>query len=659
MLIKLFGRALGIVGFVFWASLAIGEDNTRITPRQDFNLWVNHNWMESTPIPADKPGINNFLLIQEDVNNHLLKLLATLKDKTAKSVSEKKIALLYDAYLNTAKRDVDGLSSLQADLQQIEAVQNYDDVVIQFARLQKLGVAAPLFYVVGADFKQSSRNIVIVSQAGLGLERDNLLGDDERSKNIRQHYLEALQKLFLRANINQPAQQANFVLALEIALAQIQWSNTENRNPEKTYNLTDYTTLNGQFSNLAVEKQLAELGVATSYPFNVMQPDYVQAFNSFLTTQKLPVWKAYLKARLLMSYAPLLDSQTRSIMVEYEIKLGQYDQDEPIPQQAVRYLNKNVGMLLGKTYIENSFDERIKPQLKEIIQNIVEEYHAAITASPRMEASTKAKAIDKLNKMTFKIGYPDVWQDYSALELVPGNLAENQKRISLYEHKRNITNLHKPVDKNEWDRPPQDVNAFYNPTTNSFVLLAGILHPPFYDVNGTDAEHYGGIGFVIGHEIGHGFDDQGSQFDGDGNLVKWWSQDDLTKFNAIKSALINQANQYEILPGKFLKGELEIGEIIGDLSGAEISLRAYQKIIRAKKLDPQQAYRDYFKQIATTWRDKMRDDMKLLLIDADPHPASEFRANGIVKNFDEFHDVFKTQPGDAMYMPPDQRVRMW
>jgi putative endopeptidase len=315
--------------------------------------------------------------------------------------------------------------------------------------------------------------------------------------------------------------------------------------------------------------------------------------------------------------------------------------------------------LLGKTYVENTFDESIKVTLKEIIKNIVDEYRIAINDSPRMTAATKSKAMEKLDKMTFKIGYPDKWQDYSSLEPAAGELVKNHVRIQLYETRRNIDKLGKPVDKEEWGHPPQNVNAYYDPTKNTFVLLAGILHAPFFSADGNAAAQYGGIGFVIGHEIGHGFDDQGSRFDGDGNLVNWWSEEDVASYNEIKNALIAQADSYEILPGKYLKGELEIGEIMGDASGAEISLRAFQKIIKARHLDPEQAYREFFKQLAETWRDKLREDYQLLLLDKDPHPPSEFRANGIVKNFDEFHAAFNTRPGDAMYLPVDQRVHIW
>jgi predicted metalloendopeptidase len=316
-------------------------------------------------------------------------------------------------------------------------------------------------------------------------------------------------------------------------------------------------------------------------------------------------------------------------------------------------------MMMGKIYVENKFDPSMKKDVTSIVNNIVKEYRIAIESSTRMTPETKQKALEKLEKMEFKIGYPDKWKDYSTLSLKAGESVENLKKIRQFDQRTMMSKVGKPIDPNDWDRPPQEINAFYNFTNNSFVLLAGILSDPFYTSMQSDAEKYGGIGFVIGHEIGHGFDDQGSQFDAKGNMVNWWQREDAKKFDAIKQALIAQANAYEILPGKKLKGELEIGEIIGDLSGAEISFRAFQRVLKEKSIDPKSGYEPYFRQLAKTWRDHLRKEVLLMLIDKDPHPASEFRTNGIVRQFDEFHETFKITPQDKMYYAPEKRVKMW
>jgi len=636
-----------------------GNEPAASGPTRNFYGWVNEEWLKSTPIPPDKPGVNNFLLIQIEVNKEIENLLASLGKKPRKSVEERKLSVLFDAYMDMEKRNALGISPLRRELRRIDRAKNHDDIAVLFSRLQNLGVEAPLVFAVATDFKKSDQYIVFASQAGLGLQREDYLGGDERSKKIREDYREVVQRMFELASVDDAAGQARSVLELERSLAKIQRSKVENRNIAKIYNVTDFKGLRAKARHLKIERQMPVLRMPTKYPFNVMQPSYVEAFDALFVSRDLKTWKAYLKARLLLGYARLLDQDFKAAIVSYEIERGLYVKEEPLAQQAVRYLNQNVGMLLGKSYVENSFDEGIKQTLLRIIKTIVDEYRVAIAASPRMTAETKRKAIEKLDKMSFKVGYPDKWRDYSSLLPKAGGLVQNHMRIQRYEQKRNTDKLGKPVDRGEWGYPPQVINAYYDPTKNTFVLLAGILHPPFFASGGSDAEHYGGIGFVIGHEIGHGFDDQGRRFDGDGNLANWWSKEDAAAYDEVRKALIAQANQYEILPGKTLKGELEIGEIMGDASGAEIALRAYRKIIAAKHLDREQAYRDYFRQLAKTWRDKLRPDYQLLLLDKDPHPPSEFRANGIVKNFDEFHAVFKTQPGDPMYLPPAERVHIW
>ncbi|MFZ4621650.1 MAG: M13 family metallopeptidase, partial [Bacteroidota bacterium] len=603
----------------------VNEINEGPSPTKNFYEWVNHDWMKSTEIPADKPGMNNFIVIREQVNKEIADLLTSLAKKPNPTDSDVKINRIYQSFMDMDRRNAKGISPLLPDLRRIDSAKTYDDIAVLFASLQKIGVASPIIMEPASDFKNSDSMIVFVAQAGLGLERESYLQDDERSKKTRQSYQNAMSELFTLASASDPAGSAAVVLQMEKDLAAIQWSNTENRDFSKIYNISDYAGVKGAVGNFNVDRYMTELGMPTTYPFNMMQPSYVAAFNKLFISKSVEQWRNYLKGQLLMSYAKLLDSAFNDVKVRYEVNRGFYDKEEPLQKQAVTYLNKNVGMLLGKTYIENSFDHEIKRKLSEVIKNISDEYRTVITGSKRMQPETKKKALEKLDKITFMVGYPDQWQDFSSLEVMPGELALNHQRISQYEHRRSVAKLGKPADKKEWGYPPQEINAFYSPIANAFVILAGILHPPFFRVDANDAEMYGGIGFVIGHEIGHGFDDQGSRFDGYGNMVNWWTETDAKKFNDIKSSLIAQANAYEILPGKFLKGELEIGEIIGDLSGAEISLRAFQRIIKTKNLNAEQGYRDFFRQLAITWRDKLRDDYKVMLLDRDSHPPSEFR----------------------------------
>lgn len=650
------------IGFTWFVSLLFVTSTAfagASSPVDNFYLSVNQEWLDHNPIPEDKLGINNFVTIQKKVNDDIVAMVQTLQSKPNKTVEEQKLINAYESILAVEHPNSDPLKPLRPYLKQINNAKSYNDVAKLFAQFEIMGIETPLMAGVSGDFKDSSRNIMIVSQAGLGITRENYLGKDRYSLHEQELYRNLLTQLFSLSKITNPKQVAQATMTLEKDLAKIQWSNIENRDYNKLYNITNYKTLNKTLSNLYLDDQFKILGYPKDQPIDLLQPSYAAAFNSLFKKHSLSTWKAYLQARMLVSYAPLIDSKFKSAYTEYEIQRGLYTKPEPITLQAIGYLNHNVGELLGKEYIKHYFDESIKLSLKAIVKSITDEYAIAIQQSSRMGDQTKQKALEKLNKMTFKIGYPDQWRDYSSLTLNPNEPIANHIRIQNYEFKRNLAKLGKPVDKNEWGYPPQEINAFYDPSTNSFVLLAGILHEPFYMKNGSDAQNYGGIGFIIGHEIGHGFDDQGSLFDANGNLINWWSDEDRAIFNTLKSKLITQANNYEILPGKKLKGELEIGEIIGDLSGAEISLRAYKKVIQSKQIDPVEAKKAFFTQLAKTWRDHLRPNAILMFLDTDVHPPSEFRTNGIVKNMDDFHQLYSTKPGDTMYAEPSDRVKLW
>jgi predicted metalloendopeptidase len=628
-------------------------------PTVNFYEWVNRDWLDSTTIPSDKPGISNFEVIQHDVNLRLEKLLDELKAKSDKTADERKIVTLYDSITDLARRETLGLSPIRQELLLIDRAGSLRDIALLFAQLERIGVPAPVIIDVSTDFKDSGRNIIFLEQSGLGIERDDLIGKDERSQNLRRQYRTLLAELFRLASVAQPDARAAEVLALEQELARIQWSKTDNRNLDLMSNVTDYANLMAKTPGLYIDDQFTLLGIPSGYPVNLTQPSYLQAFSRFFPSRNVETWKIYLKARLLITYGKLLDGQFRKTLVDYEIRRGLYEIEEPLPLQAIGYMNGNAGLLLGKFYVEHTFSDNDKSKVAGIVKSIVDQYRVAINTSMRMAPETRRKALEKIDHMTFRIGYPDRWKDYVAFRPVPGQPAENHKRLSRFEFEHHLARLGNPVDNSDWNYPPQVVNAFYDPTSNSFVLLAAILNPPFYSSDASDAKIFGGIGFVIGHEIGHGFDDQGSRFDDRGNLKNWWTKPDAERFDAIKRRLIAQANAYEILPGKHLNGTLEIGEIIGDLSGAEISFGAYMKSAAPAGGDSTKNRRDYFEQLARTWRAKMRPDFTLLLLDADPHPPSEYRANGIVKNINEFHELFGTKKGDPMYLPPEQRITMW
>jgi putative endopeptidase len=359
------------------------------------------------------------------------------------------------------------------------------------------------------------------------------------------------------------------------------------------------------------------------------------------------------------SYSELLSKEFHDATLEYNKSLGLVSGDAPEWKQGVDFVQKTVPMLVGKLYVERYFDNEQRKQIEDLVQEIRTSAKEVITTSPILSTPTKERAIKKLDMMSFNIGYPDTWRDYSELEVSDDELVENFKNTSRADLADNYKKVLKPVDRSEWERSPSEVNAFYDPTQNKFVLLAGILHPPFYDPTSGAASRYGGLGFVVGHEIGHAFDDSGSQFDEEGNLGNWWTDEDRKAFNKVKKAYIHQANTFEILPGVHLNGELQIGEILGDATGAKLALSAFNKVIERDKLDKKGAHQAFFRQLARVWREKYRPEFAKLLIATDPHPAGKFRTDGIVSNMDAFHDAFATKPGDGMYKKPSDRKVIW
>ena len=621
---------------------------------------TNKEWLEKTEIPGDKPGTSSFAQISEDVEKDLKTFFELSANAKAFSPAEQKARSLSNSFRNFSQRNALGIKPIEKDLAAIDDLSDLEDVFLHFAKLMKIGVTPPLVWFSGSDFENSKAHRLWVNQAGLGLpDRSMYLGEDERSKGIRDSYKVYLTSLFTLAKLSNPEQQAAEALTLETGLAKIQWSPEELRNYQKQYNLKSTSELTAMMGIFPVAVSLQDLGLPIDVPINVAQLSYFQALREFLPAQSLKSWKAYLRARLLFAYAPILSEEFHEKEFAYQKSLGLLQSDPPEWKRAIQFANSCSPLLLGKVYVENYFNEETKTEATRIIQDIRKSAGETIRSSKRLSHETKEKALHKLDRMEFSVGYPELWPDFTTLELSDNDVVNNFKKASFFEMKRNFDSLSKPVDKREWSNSPHEVNAGYDPNENRFVIHAAILKPPFFDAKASPAVKYGGLGFVVGHEIGHAFDDMGSQFDSEGNMVNWWTDADRAAYNKVKDQIIAQANAFEILPGVHLNGALQIGEIMGDMTGSRLALNVLEGVVKSQKLNRQQAHRDFFHQLARVWKEKYRPEFQKLLIATDPHPPGKFRTDGVVKNMNEFHSAFGTKPGDPMFREPGKRAHIW
>lgn len=628
------------------------SDTEAVKPSENFYTWANREWLAKTAIPADKPRADNFTQIEDVVANQLRDLFVEMKAAKVRTADQEKLVRLYDSFVDMNQRDANGLAPIAGELTTINGLKNHRDVARYFAYLETVGVQSPVLMEPDADSKNSSMNIGVIGQAGLGIERDFYLGSAKDSLRQQKLYRDYLAKLFTLANMSNPTAAADRVLDLEHKLAAIQWSRVENRDTQKVYNPMTVKAFLRESSGFYGDDMMQVWGAPRDAKLSVMQPSYIKKYGKLFQSASLSTLQDYARARLLTTYAVLLTTEFKAAHVQYQKDLGLVEQEEELWKQGNEFVASVTNMLLGRAYVEKFYDSKTKAAVTELVLSIRDSFRSSIEHASWMSEGTKKKALVKLDKMQFKIGYPDNWKDYSALEIPGTDLGENFRRVNLFEHQLNMSKIGRPVNRDEWDNAPHEVNAFYNPTRNEFVLLAAILQEPFFSTNASPAMNYGGLGFIVGHEIGHGFDDQGSTFDENGNLVNWWTEADAKAYAAKKQKLIEQANAYEILPGTFLKGEQEIGEIMGDLSGAQIALKAYRTTAGASDTA-------FYNQLAQTWRSKWRDEFLKFVLASDAHPPSEFRANGIVKQFEEFYTAYDVKPGDKMYLAPDQRLLMW
>jgi putative endopeptidase len=633
--------------------------------QDDLFRHVNGGWLQRADIPDDKPMIGAFVELRDQAEAAVRDIITTV-DASQPDTDAAKIADLYASFMNEEAVESAGATPLAAPLRRIDAAGTPDELMRLVGGLARRGVAGLFGFEAESDPGDPTRYVMYVGQDGIGLPDEEYYRLDTYA-DIRRQYLDHVAKSFELAGLEDPTGQAEQVFALETDIASTHWDKVKCRDMRLSYNLMSLQEFDAASPALGWRQFLAgaEIDEQTMAELWVAQPSFFTDVAGLLTEERLPAWRAWAKWKLISSLSPYL---SKSFVDERFRFYGTVLSGTPAIKErwkrGVALVEGALGEAVGKIYVERHFSPTAKERMDTLVANLVQAYHRSITELDWMTDETKDRALDKLSKFRPHIGYPTKWRDYSALRIDRGDLLGNVMRIAGFEMDRSLNKIGQPIDREEWLMTPQTVNAYYHPLRNEIVFPAAILQPPFFNEHADDAVNYGGIGAVIGHEIGHGFDDQGSTCDGDGKLEDWWTEKDREAFEERTGALVEQysALEPEQTPGHHVNGELTIGENIGDLGGLTISYEAYQIARGDTVTAPIDGFTDLqrlFLSWAAVWRAKGRDEMVLQRLATDPHSPSEFRCNQIVRNLPAFYDAFAVTESDALWLAPDQRVKIW
>ncbi len=636
-----------------------------IRPGDDFFKYVNGNWLKTTKIPADKSNYGGFSVLRDEAQEDVMDIIrSSAEGDFAQGSDEQKVGGLYRSYMDMEKRDKLGLAPIEPELERIASIKSYDDLAVYFARASKYNLGTPFSIGQYVDLKNPESYMIFSWQGGLGLpDREYYFKEDEANQAIREAYVKHIAKMFALAGLDNAESKADLIMELESTLAAQHMKKEQTRDMVALYNKlsqAELTELMPHFnwSAFLQEAQLPELDGLV-----VTQLNYLQALDKIIQTTSLDDWKVFLQWGLINASASRLTSEFDQANFEFYSKvLRGVEEQQPQWRRAVNLVNGTVGEIIGKVYVKQHFPPEAKERMLQMVNNLLKAYETSIKELDWMTEETKVEALDKLSKFTPKIGYPDKWRDYSLLTIDENDLFGNLQRSAEAQYQQMLEKQNGPVQKHEWNMNPQTVNAYYNPPMNEIVFPAAILQPPFFNMDAEDAVNYGGIGAVIGHEIGHGFDDSGSTFDGDGVLRNWWTDKDKAEFKARTAKLIAQYDSFEALEGLHVNGEFTLGENIGDLGGISIALKAYHLSLEGKEapvLDGFTGDQRVFLGFGQIWANKYRDEALRNQIETDPHSPSPFRANGSVPNVPEFYEAFNVKETDALYLAPEERVKIW
>ncbi|HFK5503698.1 M13 family metallopeptidase [Elizabethkingia anophelis] len=648
--------------------LNLSYRDTSVRPQDDFFNYVNGGWLKTAKIPSDKSSWGSFNQLREDTDNNSMNILKEiLKSKYPAGSEGQKIQALYTTYTDWTKRNALGISPIKADLDKVDAIKDLKSFQ-QYIDQATLTGDNPFYgWGAGADMKNSKMNAVYLGGPRLGLGKDYYQKENEANTALLADYKNYITTLLGVIGYQNSASVAQNVLDFEKKMAKTLLTNEQARDANLRYNPKTVAELPALVKNVDLPDYLKTVGVNTDKVI-IGEINYYKHLDSFINQENLPLIKDYLKYRIIASNASNLDQKLDDIQFNFYSKRMQGQQEQrSMDKRGLSFVNGIVGEAFGKLYVEKYFPAEAKAEMVVLVDYVKKAFASRIKKLDWMSSVTKEKALDKLNKFTVKVAYPDKWKDYSKLTLKSdadgGSLYSNLQEISKWQYQKGLEKVGKPVDKTEWGMTPQTVNAYYSSSNNEIVFPAAILQPPFFNFKADAAVNFGGIGAVIGHEISHGFDDSGSRFDGDGNLNNWWTDEDRKKFEAATQKLGAQYDTYEPVKGSHVNGKFTMGENIGDLGGVNVAYEALQMYLKDKgnpgKISDLTQDQRFFMSWATVWRTLSTDQYKVNQVKTDPHSPGEYRAFAPLVNVDAFHNAFDIKPGDKLYKKPEDRIKIW
>lgn len=646
--------------------------NLSVRPGDEFYEYVNGGWIDSHPVPPDKSSYGEFRVVRDRTDEQVRELVEAAKNNTAaeEGSTEQMIGEFYRVGLDTAALEFQDIGPLEDEISRIDNISTVADVQNVSARLLGYYIIDPFFALFAdSDPKNSKMMMATLFQSGLGLpDRDFYFRMDNDSIKTRDDYLEHVARMFiLLGDAPEVAQDnARTIMRMETRLANASFTNVENRDPLKTYNRMTLDELSSFAPGYDWKAFVVNIGHPEIREINVMNPPFVKELGAMMQDEDVADWKTFLRWKLISATAPYLSSSFENESFDFNFrKLNGQEQMEPRWKRVLKTETSFLGEPIGQLYVQKYFDWESKARMIDMVANLKKAFRYRLQNLTWMEDSTKEKALEKLDTMDVKVGYPDKWRDFSGLVVKNDSYVMNVLRAGRFEFEHGnygLDKVGKPVDRDAWFMPPQAVNAYNDPMKNTIVFPAGILQPPFFNRDADDAVNYGAIGVVIGHEMIHGFDDQGRQYDRDGNLTDWWTQEDSDRFNQSTRILVEEYSNFEALPDLYVNGNLTLGENIADFGGLTMSYQAYRISLKEEpeKIDGLSGDQRFFMSYAQIWRESIKDEKLRTLVLTDPHSPTRFRVNGALFNVPEFYQAFsEIVPGDRLYRQEDQRPVIW